>query len=103
MKPIARKAFHSSSFVNGNFNANFGSKNTVASIKGSVKKLGIKYSQALVVLYSKADLLPVAIRKPDTNGNYQFLGLNTELKTFVVAFDKDQQFNAVIQDNVVPK
>ena len=103
MKPIARKAFHSSSFVNGNFNANFGSKNTVASIKGSVKKLGIKYSQALVVLYSKADLLPVAIRKPDTNGNYQVLGLNVDITCFIVALDKRQQYNAVIQDMVVPK
>ena len=103
MKPVSRKAFHGSSFINGNFNAGFGSKNTVASIKGSVKKLGVQYSHALVVLYNKADLSPLAIRKPDPSGNYQFLGLNTDLKTFIVAFDQKQQYNAVIQDNVVPK
>ncbi len=75
----------------------------VAKIKGSVKKLGQQYQNATVVLYNKANLQPIAVRKPDQNGNYQFLGLNTNLKTFVVAFDKNQQFNAVIQDNVVPK
>ena len=78
-------------------------RSVVASISGSVKKLGIKYSNAAIVLYNKADLLPIAIRKPDINGNYQFLGLNTDLKTFIVAFDQNLQFNAVIQDNVVPK
>lgn len=103
MKPVSRKALHSSNFLNGNFNTNFGSKNTVASIKGSVKKLGTKYSQASVVLYNKANLLPIALRKPDTNGDYQFLGLNTDLTCFIVALDTQQQYNAVIQDMVVPK
>ena len=46
---------------------------------------------------------PITITKPDNDGNYQFLGLSTSLKTFIVAFDQGQQFNAVIQDNVVPK
>ncbi len=75
----------------------------IAKIKGSVKKLGQQYQNATIVLYSKANLQPIAIRKPDQNGNYHFLGLNTDLKTFIVAFDQKQQFNAVIQDNVVPK
>lgn len=77
--------------------------NNVAKIKGSVKKLGNAYQNANIVLYSKANLQPIAIRKPDQNGNYQFLGLNTSLKTFIVAFDQNQEFNAIIQDNVVPK
>ena len=76
---------------------------TIAKIQGSIKKLGQQYHDATVVLYNKANLQPITMRKPDQNGNYQFLGLNTDLKTFVVAFDKKQQFNAVIQDNVVPK
>lgn len=75
----------------------------VAKVKGSIKKLGQKYQDATVVLYDKANLQPIAIRKPDTNGNYQFLGLNTGLKTFIVAFDASKQYNAVVQDNVVPK
>lgn len=75
----------------------------VAKIQGSVKKLGQQYQNATIVLYNKANLLPILTKKPDTNGDYQFLGLNTDLNTFIVAFDKKQQFNAVIQDNVVPK
>ena len=75
----------------------------IAKVKGSVKKLGQHYQNAALVLYNKANLQPIAVRKPDQNGNYQFLGLNTDLKTFIVAFDGKQQFNAVIQDSVVPK
>lgn len=98
MKPCSRKAKPSSVFLQ-----NISVGPIVAKIKGSVKKLGNQYKDAIVVLYNKANLQPIAIRKPDQNGNYQFFGLNTDLKTFIVAFDKKQQFNAVIQDNVVPK
>ena len=87
----------------GMFLQNINTGPVVAKIKGSTKRLGEKYKDCLVVLYSKANLQPIAVQKPDQNGNYQFLGLNTDLKTFIVAFDKKQQFNAVIQDNVVPK
>lgn len=100
MKPCSRKSLHSSNMLQ---DIGFGSKNTVANIKGSIKKLGKQHKNAIVVLYSKANLQPIAVQKPDGNGNYQFLGLNTNLKTFIVAFDKNQQFNAVTQDNVVPK
>lgn len=103
MKPISRKAVHSSSWLSGDFHQNFGVKQTIAKIQGSVKKLGVAYLHSTVALYSKVNLQPIAVRKPDQNGNYQFLGLNTDLKTFIVAFDKNQQFNAAIQDNVVPK
>lgn len=103
MKPISRHVKQSSSWLSGDLNVNFGSHLTVGKIKGSVKKLGQQYRDATVALYNKANLQPIAVRKPDQNGDYQFLGLNTDLKTFVVAFDKKQQFNAVIQDNVVPK
>ena len=98
MKPVSRKVLPNSILLQ-----NISVGPVIAKVAGSVKKLGQQYKDATVVLYNKANLLPVAIRKPDQNGNYQFLGLNTDLKTFIVAFDKNQQFNAVIQDNVVPK
>ena len=98
MKPVFRKAMLSSVQLQ-----NIATGPVVAKIQGSVKKLGQQYQNATVVLYNKANLQPIAVRKPDQNGNYKFLGLNTDLKTFIVAFDKKQQFNAVIQDNVVPK
>ena len=46
MKPVLRRAFPSSNFININLNANFGSKNTLAKIQGSVKKLGQQYEDA---------------------------------------------------------
>lgn len=98
MKPCPRKIKASSTYLQA-----IATGPIVAKIQGSVKKLGQQYQNATVVLYNKANLQPLATRKPDANGNYQFLGLNTDLKTFVVAFDVSKQFNAVIQDNVVPK
>lgn len=100
MKPISRKA---PPFSNNLQPTILTPTSIVGSIKGSVKKLGQNYQNANVVLYSKANLQPIAIRKPKENGDYSFMGLTTDMKTFVVAFDKKQQFNAVIQDNVVPK
>jgi len=98
MKPCSRKAMPSSNLLQG---ITIGP--VIAKIKGSTKKLGEHYQDVTVVLYNKANLQPISIQKSDQNGNYQFLALNTDLKTFIVAFDKKQQFNAVIQDNVVPK
>lgn len=98
MKPCSRKVLPTSLFMQ-----QITTGPVVAKVAGSVKKLGQQYQDATVVLYNKGNLLPIAVRKPDQNGDYQFLGLNTDLKTFIVAFDKKQQFNAVIQDNVVPK
>lgn len=102
MRPASRSARKSLN-LGGDYHQNFGLKQTISKIKGSVKKLGQQYPDATVVLYNKANLQLIAVRKLDINGNYQFLGLNTGLRTFIVAFDKKQQFNAVIQDNVVPK
>lgn len=98
MKPCSNKALSSA-----NYQQDIPIDHTVTSIRGSTKKLGVQYKDATVVLYNKANLQPIAVRKPDQNGDYKFLGLNTDLKTYIVAFDKKQQYNAVIQDNVVPK
>lgn len=100
MKPCSRKAMPSGNLLQ---DIGFGLKNTVASVKGSIKKLGEKYQDATVVLYNKANLQTIAFRKPDENGDYKILGLNNSLTCFVIAFDNSKQFNAVIQDNVVPK
>ena len=100
MKPISQKVMPSSNNLQPTI---LTPTSIIGSIKGSVKKLGQNYQNADLVLYNKANLQPIAIRKPDQNGNYHFLGLNTDIKTFVVAFDQNQQFNAVIQDGVVPK
>ncbi len=98
MKPCSRRVIKVSDYLQ-----TITTGPVIAKISGSVKKLGNQYQDATIVLYNKTNLQPIAIKKPDENGNYKFLGLNTDLKTFVVAFDKNRQFNAVIQDNVVPK
>lgn len=100
MKPCSRKVMPSSNDLQPTI---LTPTSTVGSIKGSVKKLGQNYQNANVVLYNKANLQPIAIRKPKENGDYGFLGLTTDMKTFVVAFDASKQYNAVVQDNVVPK
>ena len=100
MKPVYRKVMLSSNSLQPTI---LTPTTVVGSVKGSVKKLGQNYQNASVVLYSKANLQPIAIRKPKENGDYSFMGLTTDMKTFVVAFDANKQFNAVIQDNVVPK
>jgi hypothetical protein len=100
VKPISQKVMPSSNNLQPTILTPI---SIVGSIKGSVKKLGQNYQNATVVLYSKANLQPIAIRKPKENGDYSFMGLTTDMKTFVVAFDANKQFNAVIQDNVVPK
>jgi len=98
MKPISRRSMPSQNILQ-----KIATGPIIAKIEGSVKKLGLQYQGAIIVLYNKANFLPIAACKPDKNGNYQLLGLNTDLKTFIIAFDQKQKFNAVIQDNVVPK
>lgn len=102
MKPCHHRAARSSDILVDNIHR-FTDQKVIAVVKGTTRKLGQQYHDATVVLYNKANLQPIAVKKPNQNGNYQFLGLNTDLKTLVVAFDKQQKFNAVIQDNVVPK
>lgn len=84
-------------------NEPFANSTTIGKIKGQTKRLSAAYNQAFVVLYDKSSLKPIAVKKPSQNGNYQFLGLNTDLKTFIIAFDEMQQYNAVIQDKVIAK
>ena len=98
MKPCSQSAAPSSNFLQV-----LPQGSVIAKITGSIKQLGSQYRHATVALYSKLNLQPIVIVNPDENGNYSFLGLNSTLKTFIVAFDNQQQYNAVIQDNVVPK
>ena len=71
-------------------------------IKGSTKKLGANYAFQKVCLYSCANNQLIAATASDENGNYQF-EVSSAAPVYVVAFDNAKQFNAVIQDNVVPK
>lgn len=100
MKPCQFNAMTSGNFLQV---IDYDVNTTITSIKGSVKKLGENYIRSTIMLYSKANLALIAVRKPNAQGNYEFPGLNNSLNCFVIAFDDQKQFNAVIQDNVVPK
>lgn len=100
MKPCSRNTLPSGSFLQS---IGVGSKKTVTSIRGSVKKLGQQFSNATIVIYEKSNMLPIAIKKPDQDGNFEFNGLGSDVRGFLIAFDESKQYNAVIQDNVVPK
>ncbi|MFP6818184.1 hypothetical protein [Acinetobacter sp.] len=100
MKPCSQQPHHSNNLLQ---EIGFGLNNTIAKIEGSVKKLSINYKTATVVLYNKANLQPIAVRKPNENGEFQILGLNNSQSCFIIAFDNKQHYNAVIQDSVVPK
>lgn len=72
-------------------------------IKGNVKKMGESYSPVPVCTFRRDNrqLLWETKSKPD--GTYAFRNIATGLECFVIAFDPNNQFNAVIQDKVVAK
>jgi hypothetical protein len=103
MKPVSRTTMHSSNLLKTNYNVEFGSDNTPRKISGSVQKKSATYIDATVVIFRKSDFQLIAVRKPDSDGNYTMNGLNKDVVCFIYGFDLNKQYNAVIQDNVVPK
>ena len=71
------------------------------SIKGQVKEVGAPIP-CRVRLFEKLSGRLIADKLTDIYGNYEFDHLN-KIKFFIVAHHPTSQFNAVIQDNVVPK
>jgi len=70
-------------------------------IIGKVSKLGVKIP-CRVRLYEKNSGKKISEVLTDVDGNYTFNNLS-KIIFFVIAHDPASQFNAVIQDNVVPK
>ncbi len=71
-------------------------------ISGTTRELG-QPRQSRVDLYSKSGKKLIATTISDSQGNYEFKGLAADMKFFVVNHHPLNTFNAVIQDNVVPK
>lgn len=77
------------------------SSNTGLKIAGKVKEIGINIP-CRVRLFEKISGALVADIKTDHVGHYEFTHLmNTRF--FIVAHHPTNEFNAIIQDNVVPK
>lgn len=70
-------------------------------IMGSVSKQGVQIP-CRVRIYEKSSGLKISETLTDPSGQYYFTNLE-KLRFFLVAHDPASQFNAVIQDNVVPK
>ena len=71
------------------------------SIKGQVRELGDN-NPCRVRLFEKNTGRLIADIATDNMGHYEFKGLLNTI-FFIVAHHQTSQYNAVIQDNVVPK
>lgn len=71
------------------------------SIKGVVSERNVQIP-CRVRLFEKLSGRLIVDQATDQNGNYKFDGL-AKTVFFIVAHHPSSQFNAVIQDNVVPK
>lgn len=71
------------------------------SIKGAVSEKNTPIP-CRVRLFEKISGRLIADAQTDSSGNYEFNHLS-ETKFFIVAHHPKNQYNAVIQDNVVPK
>lgn len=78
-----------------------GCSNTYASVKGTVKKMSVGY-RSKVYLYDHATN-KIFKTMSDVNGEYEFTALPKGQFFSLFARDIRSKFNAVIQDNVVPK
>lgn len=69
-------------------------------IKGTTTKLGVNYTPVPVCVFKRSNrqLLWETKSKPD--GSYAFRNIAIGLECFVVAFDPNEEYNAVIQDKV---
>ena len=72
-------------------------------IKGTTKKVGNNYSPVPVCVFRRDNrqLLWEITSKAD--GSYAFRNIAVGLECFIVAFDPNNQYNAVIQDKVIAK
>lgn len=81
-------------------------KNTnqgLGQIKGITQKQGMIYPNVPISVFRRDNhqLLWGTISKPD--GSYAFRNIAVGLECFIVAFDPNEQYNAVISDKVVAK
>jgi hypothetical protein len=72
-------------------------------IKGTTKKVGANYSPVPICVFRRDNRQLLWEVKSKTDGSYVFRNIAKGLECFVVAFDPNNQYNAVIQDNVVAK
>lgn len=72
-------------------------------IKGKTQKLGADYSPVPVCVFRSDNRQLLWKTRSKTDGSYAFRNIAKGLECFVIAFDPNNQYNAVIQDKVVAK
>lgn len=72
-------------------------------IKGTTKKLGDNYSPVPVCVFRRDDRRFLWETKSKPDGSYAFRNIAQGLECFVVAFDPNEEYNAVISDKVVAR
>lgn len=79
-------------------NANHG----FGKINGITKKLGTYYSPVPVCLFRRDNRQMIWETISKADGSYSFRNVALDLQCFIVAFDPNNQYNAVIQDKILP-
>lgn len=74
-----------------------------ALVKGTTKKLGANYSPVPVCVFKRSNRQLLWETTSKADGSYAFRNIAVGLECFVVAFDPNNQYNAVIQDKVIAK
>lgn len=72
-------------------------------IRGTIKKIGASYSPVPVCVFRRDNRQLLWETKSKADGSYAFRNIAVGLECFVVAFDPNNQYNAVIQDKVIAK
>lgn len=72
-------------------------------IKGTVKKVGNTYAAVNVCCFKRSNRQLLWEIKSKVDGTYGFRNIAKDLECFVIAFDPNNQYNAVIQDKLVAK
>lgn len=72
-------------------------------IKGTTKRVGVNYSPVPVCVFRRDNRQLLWEIKSKADGSYAFRNIAVGLECFVVAFDPNNQYNAVIQDKVIAK
>ncbi|WP_180167861.1 carboxypeptidase regulatory-like domain-containing protein [Acinetobacter sp. YH12035] len=75
----------------------------LAKIKGETKKIGENEPRVPVCLFRRDNRVLLWETKSKADGSYAFHNIAVGLECFVVAFDPNNQYNAVIQDKVIAK
>ena len=75
----------------------------VGRVIGTTKKLGQNYAPVPVCCFKRSTRQMLWETVSNLDGTYSFRNIAVGLECFVVAFDPNNQYNAVIQDRVIAK